>query len=175
MFQEPKMQSMAGQMTNVMNNLMLPYNDALAAAVEAYFKSSNPTLYSTGKLWINSCNSCDENLFCNTRFQQRQNSCLFWSHVKTLDARVLQELQLPWMLLHEAFTIQVVLIDDKTLFYATTQEIWLRVANVTLWTRRTNASRAQDRLCSDLAEVTLFCVDVSAHSRVRTTKYHVST
>ena len=50
MFQEPKMQSMAGQMTNVMNNLMLPYNDALAAAVEAYFKSSNPTLYSTGKL-----------------------------------------------------------------------------------------------------------------------------
>jgi len=30
------------QLTNVMNNLMLPYNDGLAAAVEAYFKSSNP-------------------------------------------------------------------------------------------------------------------------------------
>ena len=168
------MQLMAVQLTNVMNNLMLPYNDGLAAAVEAYFKSSNPTLYSTRKLWINSCNSCDENFVLQHEVSEKQNLCLFWSNVQTLDARVLQELQLLWMFLHQALTIQVLLIDGKPLFYATTQEIWLRVANATFWTHRTNASRAQDRLCSDLAEGTLFCVDVSAQSRV-TTKHHVST
>ena len=126
---------------------MLPYNDGLAAAVEAYFKSSNPTLYSTRKLWINSCNSCDENFVLQHEVSGKQNLCLFWSNVQTLDARVLQELQLLWMFLHQALTIQVLLIDGKPLFYATTQEIWLRVANATFWTHRTNASRAQDRLC----------------------------